>query len=103
MDEHESLVEVSKRPNVNLQVLPFRAETYTTASFPFIVLRFGTDSSSDVIYSEDYRDAVYLDRPDDVKAYSRLWDDLRAAALGPEESRRLIVELANEFEGSGSQ
>ncbi|MFI1995317.1 helix-turn-helix domain-containing protein [Actinoplanes sp. NPDC020271] len=98
----EHLVEVSQRPNVSLQVLPFRADSYTTSSFPFIVLRFGPDSSTDVIYTEDYRDATYLDKYDDVKAYNRLWDDLRAAALGPVESARLLTLVASEFEEGGS-
>ncbi len=93
----DHLVEVSKRSNVIIQVLPFRADSYTTSSFPFIVLRFGSDSSSDVIYTEDYRDATYLDKYEDVKAYNRLWDDLRAAALGPVESARLIARVASEF------
>jgi hypothetical protein len=92
------LIEASHRPNVSLQVLPFDAETYTTASFDFVMPRFGQDAGSDVIYLEDLGDATYLDRPDAVKAYSRTWDNLRAAALGPVESRRLITEVADQFE-----
>lgn len=96
------LLEASARPNLTLQVLPFDAQTYTTASYAFIVLRFGTDSADDVIYVEDYTGAVYLDRADDVRAYSRLWEELRAAALGPVESRRLIAQVAEQLEEGGS-
>jgi hypothetical protein len=38
-----------------------------------------------------------LDSPDAVRAYNRLWDRLRAAALGPAESRKLILRMADEI------
>ncbi|MEU8366660.1 DUF5753 domain-containing protein [Micromonospora tulbaghiae] len=96
-DQLRHLVEVSNQPNVSLQVFPFDAQTYETASFNFIILRFGDDAGSDVIYVETFTDADYLDRPDAVRAYTRLWDRLRAAALGPVESRKLIRQLADEL------
>ncbi|MFI6067959.1 DUF5753 domain-containing protein [Micromonospora sp. NPDC051227] len=92
------LAEVSKQPNVALQVFPFDAQTYETASFSFIILRFGDDAASDVVYVETFTDADYLDRPDAVRAYTRLWDRLRAAALGPVESRKLILRMADDME-----
>ncbi|MEU2611663.1 DUF5753 domain-containing protein [Micromonospora sp. NPDC007271] len=91
------LAEVGKQANVSLQVFPFDAQTYETASFNFIILRFGDDAASDVIYVETFTDADYLDRPDAVRAYTRLWDRLRAAALGPVESRKLILRMADDM------
>ena len=91
------LAEIAKQPNVTLQVFPFDAQTYETASFNFIILRFGDDAASDVIYVETFTDADYLDRPDSVRAYTRLWDRLRAAALGPVESRKLILRMADDM------
>ncbi|MFF5179217.1 DUF5753 domain-containing protein [Micromonospora sp. NPDC000316] len=92
------LAEVGGQPNIALQVFPFDAQTYETASFSFIILRFGDDSASDVIYVETFTDADYLDRPDAVRAHTRLWDRLRAAALGPVESRKLILRMADDVE-----
>lgn len=101
------LVDISQRHDAELQVLPFNAETYETASYGFIILRFDPDADTDVIYLEDYTDAVYLDRPDAVRAYTRLYGRLRAAALGPVESQHLIGKMANDLQhhthGSGSQ
>nr|MDT0662209.1 helix-turn-helix transcriptional regulator [Micromonospora sp. DSM 115978] len=91
------LAKLSRRRNVELQVFPFDAQTYQPSSFGFTILRFDENAASDVIYVEDYIDADYLDRPDAVRAYTRLWDRLRAAALGPVESRRLIAKLADEI------
>lgn len=95
------LVEVSRRPDVQIQVLPFSAKTYAVASFSFVILRFDGDATSDVVYAENLTDADYVDRPDAVRAYTRLWDDLRAAALGPVESRLLIKQVADQSEESG--
>lgn len=91
------LAEIGKQSNVTLQVFPFDAQTYETASFNFIILRFGDNAASDVIYVETFTDADYLDRPDAVRAYTRLWDRLRAAALGPVESRKLIQRMADDM------
>lgn len=91
------LVELCRRPNVTIQVLPFAAQTFADPSYGFVILRFDEDSASDVIYTEAYTDADYLDRPDLVRAYNRLWDDLRAAALGPVESRLMIEQLGGTY------
>lgn len=89
------LIDLSHRPHVTIQVMPFSARTYVDTSFNFVILRFDQDSASDVVYTETYTSADYLDRPDLVRTYGRLWDDLRAAALGPVESRLLIEGLNN--------
>ena len=94
-DQLAHLVALSQRPNVTIQVLPFAAQTYAVSSFSFVILRFDQDTASDVIYTETFTDADYLDRPDLVRAYTKLWDDLRAAALGPVESRLLIEQLGD--------
>jgi transcriptional regulator with XRE-family HTH domain len=95
-DQLRHLAEVGTRQHVEIQVLPFEAQTYTTSSYGFTVMRFD-EAASDVIYVEDFTDANYLDRPEDVKVYTRLWDALRASALGAVESRRLITRVAGEF------
>jgi hypothetical protein len=69
--------------------------------FAIVILRFDSDATSDVVYAENFTDADDLDRPDAVRAYTRLWDDLRAAALGPGESRLLIKQVADQSEESG--
>lgn len=90
------LAELAERPNVELQVLPFDAQTFGTAWIDFIILRFDHDATSDVIYLEDYTDAAYLDALEAVQAYTALWNRLSAAAMGQVESRNLIIRLADE-------
>ncbi|MQA63372.1 MAG: helix-turn-helix domain-containing protein [Actinophytocola sp.] len=92
------LAEVAERSNVQLQVLPFTARTFSAATYGFIVLRFDHDTTSDVVYLEDYTDAAYLDQPEHVRAYNSLWNRLSAAALGQVESRDLIRDIADEHQ-----
>jgi transcriptional regulator with XRE-family HTH domain len=90
------LAEAAERPNVELQVLPFDAQTYGAAWIGFTILRFDHDATSDVIYVESYTDGDYLDGQDDLQAYTALWNRLQAAAMGQVESRNLIIRLADE-------
>ncbi|MFI6164671.1 helix-turn-helix domain-containing protein [Micromonospora haikouensis] len=88
---------VAGRPNVTIQVFPLDAETYVTSSYNFIILRFGEEVASDVVYLETFTDADYLDSPEALRSYNRLWGRLQAAALGPAESRKLIRRIADEM------
>ncbi|MEV4826929.1 Scr1 family TA system antitoxin-like transcriptional regulator [Micromonospora sp. NPDC049257] len=62
-----------------------------------ITLRFGQEVASDVVYLETFTDADYLDSPEALRAYNRLWGRLQAAALGPAESRRLMLRIVGEM------
>ncbi|KWV32703.1 helix-turn-helix domain-containing protein [Micromonospora rifamycinica] len=88
---------LANRPNITIQVFPLDAQTYVTSSYNFITLRFGQEVASDVVYLETFTDADYLDSPEAIRAYNRLWGRLQAAALGPAESRRLILRIADEM------
>jgi transcriptional regulator with XRE-family HTH domain len=99
-DQLLHLAQLTERPNVTLQVLPFDASTYDISQFGFTILRLGEGLGSEVIYLEDYTSADYLDALETVRTYTRLWNRLQAAALGPVESRRLINRVADEFRGS---
>ncbi|MQY20438.1 helix-turn-helix domain-containing protein [Nocardia macrotermitis] len=91
------LAEVAQFETVMLQVLPFDARSVGDAWAHFVMLRFDEDATSDVVYLEGYTTADYIDRPESVRAYSQLWDRLQAAALGPVESRDLILRIAEEM------
>jgi transcriptional regulator with XRE-family HTH domain len=100
-DQLHGIAEAGRlHPRISIQVLPFSARSYIDTSFGFTILRFSDDASSDVIYAENLTTADYIDRPETVRSYTRLWDDLRAAALGPVESSTLISHVADEFEKS---
>ncbi|MEU7452407.1 Scr1 family TA system antitoxin-like transcriptional regulator [Streptosporangium roseum] len=59
---------------------------------------FGSFRPADraVVYVEYRQGALYLERQPDVDAHAKLFDHLRARALGPDESRALIARMAEE-------
>ncbi|MEC3919308.1 helix-turn-helix domain-containing protein [Nocardia sp. CDC160] len=95
-DQLRHLAEIAQSPRVAIQVLPFNAKSVGDAWAHFILLRFADDATSDVVYLDGYADADYIDRPETVRAYAQLWDRLQAVALGPVESRNLILKVAEE-------
>lgn len=91
------LVEVSRLRAITLQVLPFAAGAHPGAQGAFNLIGFPEPSDPDVVYIEYWKGSIYLERHADVNDYSRLFDHLRARALGPDESRALVERVADEM------
>ncbi|CAM3400591.1 DUF5753 domain-containing protein [Kibdelosporangium persicum] len=95
------LITIGERPNVQIQVLPFTSGTQTSfgwLSFALIhVPSPGIAAPLNFVHLEQYDDARYIDAPDLVEGYERLWGTLQAAALGPVESRVFIGKVAEEY------
>jgi transcriptional regulator with XRE-family HTH domain len=82
-------------PAVTLQVLPFSAGAHVgTGSGSLAILRFPDAPSLGVVYLEALSGGVYLESPSDVARYIRAFALLRAAALSPGDSVRLLQRLA---------
>ncbi|ASW54838.1 helix-turn-helix transcriptional regulator [Plantactinospora sp. KBS50] len=90
-------------PNVHIRILPLsagpplagEAGTFTVLDFPR--MRPMSPAEPTTIYCEGLTGALYLDRPAEVAAYTRIWRGLDAAALGEEQSRKLIEAIAEEY------
>ncbi|MFI9723102.1 helix-turn-helix domain-containing protein [Streptomyces sp. NPDC052396] len=80
-------------PNVTLQVLPVQAKLPVNQLLPFVLFTFRGEPSIDVAWLEHMTGGTLLEQRRDVQVYSRMWDELTAAALSPSESRRLITKL----------
>jgi transcriptional regulator with XRE-family HTH domain len=92
-----TLAAVRGREHVMVQVLPFAAgEHPAMASGPFVLLEFGQPGDRGVVTAENLTSSLSLDDPDDVREYSRAFDFLAAAALGPRESRDMLISLAGQ-------
>ncbi|GAA4222655.1 hypothetical protein FHR32_003843 [Streptosporangium album] len=95
-EQLQRLNEVSRLNNITLQVLPFQAGAHPGMQGGFHLLGFPGETDQDVVYVEYRQGALYLERQPDVDAYAKLFDHLRARALGPDESRALITRMAEE-------
>ncbi|MGI5269042.1 helix-turn-helix domain-containing protein [Nonomuraea sp. CA-218870] len=88
------LLELSWQNTINIQVLAFDSGVHPAMNGGFRIMKFPKPSDPDVVYVEYWRGSIYLEAPNDVNAYNRLFDHLRATALGPDETRRLIEQAA---------
>jgi hypothetical protein len=96
----ESLIEVTKLPNVRLQVMPFESGGHAAAGGAFTILRFPDRDLPDVIYIEQLTSALYLDKRDDVDHYFEAMERLCVEARPPDFTRGLLEEILAEFEAS---
>ncbi|MFJ8477937.1 helix-turn-helix domain-containing protein [Kitasatospora sp. NPDC094011] len=94
----QQLAAASREPHVTLQVVPFSAGAHAGVHGSFAVLEFPVRGDLDVVYTEALTSSLYLERDSDVAAYDQAFDRLRAAALDVAPSRRLVAQIAKEFE-----
>jgi transcriptional regulator with XRE-family HTH domain len=92
------LVEVSERPNVTLQILPFNAGPHPAMDGGFVVLGFPEAPDPDVVYLENPVGSLYLEEPTAVDRYNLVFNHLRAKALDPDQTRSLLTQVAKEHD-----
>ncbi len=84
-------------PGVSLQVLPFTAGAHAAAgSGSMAILRFAGAPGLGVIHLAALSGGVSLEGRDDVARYTRAFARLRAAALAPAASARLLRAMAKD-------
>ncbi|MGV9381431.1 helix-turn-helix domain-containing protein [Nonomuraea sp. NPDC003707] len=89
----QHLHELSLQDAINIQILGFDSGAHPAMNGGFSILKFPKPSDPDLVYLEYWRGSIYLEAPDDVDAYNRLFDHLRARAIGPDQTRRLIEQV----------
>ena len=88
------LIEAIDQPNIELQVVPFGVGYYMGEGHEYTILGYDRDISINVVYREHYDGGEYVCDPDKAAAYLTLWEQQQAAALGPEQTRRFLLDLA---------
>jgi hypothetical protein len=91
------LVEMAKRPNVTVQVLPFRAGAHPAMTSSFIVLHFPAGSGDPTIFVEVDSGALYPDRPADFERYTWMFGRLGDLALSSARSVALVRKVMEEL------
>ncbi|MFI6354143.1 helix-turn-helix domain-containing protein [Streptomyces sp. NPDC050743] len=89
----QHLIDISERPNVRLQVMPFSFGGHSGESGAFTILSFPDADLSDVVYVEQLTSALYLDKREDVAQYEQALKELQQDSPGPDESRDLLRGL----------
>ncbi|MDT4990958.1 MAG: hypothetical protein QOH97_850, partial [Actinoplanes sp.] len=96
LDQLVRLVESAKLPNVTLQILPFAAGAHAGMDGTFAILDFPEAADPEVVYAENATGGLFLEKADELKKYSSIFDTIRSTALTPEESIAMIKMLIEE-------
>jgi transcriptional regulator with XRE-family HTH domain len=94
----DHLATMAERPNVIIQVLPFRAGAHSGMEGAFCILRFAEEVDPDMTFVTMATGGVFQEKDDEMQRYSFIFDRLRQAALSPEESVKLIIDWARELQ-----
>ncbi|MFD5057443.1 helix-turn-helix domain-containing protein [Streptomyces sp. NPDC058394] len=89
------LLSVSRRPTINVQVLPSVAAPHVGQMGSYSILGFDEHADLDVVHVESLTSALYVEDRDNVAAYRDAFERLRAAALSVEASMGLIEQIRN--------
>ncbi|MGI5470084.1 helix-turn-helix domain-containing protein [Streptomyces sp. CA-132043] len=89
----QHLIDISERPNVRLQVVPFNFGGHAGESGAFTMLRFPESDLSDIVYLEQLTSALYLDKAEEVGQYERVMSSLQEESLDPSRTRDLLRGL----------
>ncbi len=92
----EHLLELTKRPSVTLQVVPYQFSGYA-AEGSFTTLRFMEPELPNVVYIEHLTGALYLDKRSDTELYGRVFDRLTVDAHTPDHTRQLLMKAGAEL------
>jgi transcriptional regulator with XRE-family HTH domain len=85
------LLEDAERPAVTIQVLPVATGAHAGMDGPFTIFGFPAPAEPDVVALDSAADALYLEGPEDLRRYRRVFERLLPVALTPEASAEFIA------------
>jgi hypothetical protein len=92
----EHLADVTKWPNVTLQIMPFRFGGHAAEGGAFSILRFPETDMADVVYLEQLGGANYLDKREDVDRYMDAMNRLAVDSPPPAVTADLLGAIIRE-------
>jgi len=89
--------ELSARPNVMVQVLPFELGVHPALESNFTILQLPAPTPG-VVFVEGLIGSTYLERSEDLERYHEIFGRLQSIALSPKETADLIAKLIAVYE-----
>jgi transcriptional regulator with XRE-family HTH domain len=92
----EHLMELTRLPNIAIQVVPFQAGAHPALESIFTILEFAANIDN-VVYVEGLIGRYLFDQPEDVKHYRTIFNTLSEMALSQEDSIELIANVSKQI------
>ncbi|MDP9682510.1 transcriptional regulator with XRE-family HTH domain [Streptomyces griseoviridis] len=90
LEQLGALLEAGKRKNVTVQVLPLSTGFLGAVTSAFSTFSFDAEPTVEAVTLENLRGTSVLEGPEDLTAYTNMYDQLRSSALAPDASAQLI-------------
>jgi len=99
-EQLRKLAEMTERPGVTVEVIPFSSGIHPNLTTPFLILEFPDAADEDILYLERIDgDLIYRDDIKEIIRYREAFDKLRKLSLGP----RSVAFIREVAEGFGSK
>ncbi|TKA03007.1 helix-turn-helix domain-containing protein [Actinacidiphila oryziradicis] len=92
-DQLLHLARMAQRDHITIQVLPYTTESHRGVNGSFTIVNT-PPPGMDVVRADTIATSLYIEEDAQVRAYRQVFDQLRAAALGPTPSLELIRSSA---------
>ncbi|CAO0830371.1 helix-turn-helix domain-containing protein [Streptomyces microflavus] len=97
-DQLLHVAEMTSHPKITVQVIPFSHGAHPgMAAGPFQILGFPWPTDPGVAYVEHRAGAFYLEAPHEIEAHTVAFEHLVALALSPDESVKMVRDIAEEY------
>ncbi|GEB47634.1 MULTISPECIES: helix-turn-helix domain-containing protein [Streptomyces] len=93
----DRLVELTARPNITLQIIPFSSGPHPGMFGPFQLFRFDIPELPDIVYTESLTGAAYLDQRPETAAYLEVLDRMGAQAAPVPHTEAVLGDIRKEF------
>ncbi|MFV2019909.1 helix-turn-helix domain-containing protein [Micromonospora sp. LOL_023] len=95
------LADMAKQPHITLQVLPYEVGAHAGMHGAFALMDFPDPYDPELVYIENRVNAMFLESPSEIASYSSLFEYLRAAAVDPAGSVRMIKKSIDRMDEKG--
>jgi transcriptional regulator with XRE-family HTH domain len=87
------VLDMMDRPNVTVQVITFDSGAHPGMPGAFVHMEFRDKLDPDLVYVDTLAGDIFLEADEDIRRYRDMFDHLRAGALSPADSARLIASV----------
>lgn len=92
-DQLSHVLDMMHRPNVTVQVITFDSGAHPGMPGAFVHMEFRDKLDPELVYVDTLAGDIFLEADEDIRRYKGMFDHLRAGALSPADSARLIASI----------
>jgi len=89
-EQLEYLMAERDRANVAIAVLPFDSGAHPSMVGPFTMITFLDPGDLGVVYLEHPTSSLFLENPEEIRAYEDFWDSIQSDAYSPDDTRAFL-------------